>query len=405
MEPYQKSLAVDNDYYASHSLIELLKKRFDTYGFNQIKTPIFETYDLYSSVQGTIQLDDMIKLISPEGKVLVLRPDVTIPITQLIATQYTKQKMELRYSYVLDVYRSSFQSNDGYVKTQAGVELIGNPNVEADMEVISLAIDCLLDLRFTNFKIEIGHAGVVKEILDILSLPKDEEDQFKQLIISKNVTGLEEFLLKLDIEPAIKQSLLTIPLLYGKPEEILDQAISLSLTKKMTNALIRLKEVYNMLALYGVGDYFVIDLGLISHMGYYSDIIFQGFIENVGKPILFGGRYDNLAKQFARPIPAIGFAYDVEALLSVKQYPPKLLEQIYIQYEQDYLAEALKLTRKLRNLNYRTILSSSSEIDSNSFLVSITASDNTVFYQGMNYPFIDQDELPILLQSLKEGHS
>nr|WP_050801692.1 ATP phosphoribosyltransferase regulatory subunit [Ornithinibacillus scapharcae] len=195
------------DFFARESFISILRNRFKTYGFNQINTPTFENYDLYSTVQGTISKDEMLKVISPNGKVLVLRPDVTIPVTQLVAIPYTGQTSESRYSYITDIFRSSFETNYGYVKMQAGVELFGSTSAESDMEVISLAIDCLTNLGFDGFKIQLGHAGVVNEILDILSLPPKKEEQFKQLIHSKNIAGLEEFMKTLTIEPAIKKRL------------------------------------------------------------------------------------------------------------------------------------------------------------------------------------------------------
>lgn len=405
MEPYPKSFLNIQEYDVQESFIRLLKNRFKQYGFNQVKTPVIETYDLYSSVQGTIPLDDMMKFISPEGKVLVLRSDVTIPITQLAVSQNNDFKKEARYSYILDVFRTSFQANYGYVKTQAGVELLGNPYAEADMEVISLAIDCLLDLEFTNFKIEMGHAGVVGEILQMLTLSKEQEDQFKELIISKNLTGLEEFLSRLDIEPSMKEPLLTIPLLYGKPDDVLDKALSLSLTSKMTNALHRLKDVFSMLAEYGFRDYIVIDLGLINNMSYYSDITFQGYIENIGKPVLFGGRYNNLAEQFASPIPAIGFAYDVDTLLSARSNPLPVREQVVIRYDQQNVTVAIQLARRLRELDYRTILSNTNVGTSGTYEITVTESGKTVMYQGDTQPFNSEEELLLLLQSLKEENT
>ncbi|WP_047983150.1 ATP phosphoribosyltransferase regulatory subunit [Ornithinibacillus californiensis] len=401
MEPYLKSV-LDEFSNARETFIRTLTNRFNTYGYQKITTPVFENYHLYTSVQGTIPLDEMVKVISPDGKVLVLRPDVTIPITQLASLQHHEQTTEARYAYILDVFRNSFHSNDGYVKTQAGVEFLGSARPEADFEVISLAINGLLDLEFTSFKIEIGHAGVMKEMLKILSLSNEQEDQFKQYITSKNFTSLEEFLFQLDIDPSVKQSLLTLPLLYGRPDDVLEKALSLSLTTQMTRELERLQEVYELLTLYGFGDYVVIDLGLINNMGYYSDIIFQGYIENIGKPILLGGRYDYLAEQFANPVPAIGFAYDVDALLASNPNSPISPQQIYIQYDQNKAPEALRLTKRLRDLNYTTILSNTVKLDSNCYSISINNTESSISYRGFKRAFTNVDELQNLLQTMKE---
>src|SRR5690625_2143504 len=66
-------------------IIHKLKQRFLTYGYNEIHTSTFENYDLYANMNGTVNHQEMIKTIDNTGKVLVLRPDITIPITQQIA--------------------------------------------------------------------------------------------------------------------------------------------------------------------------------------------------------------------------------------------------------------------------------------------------------------------------------
>lgn len=66
-----------------------------------------------------------------------------------------------------------------------------------------------------------------------------------------------------------------------------------------------------------MADHIVINFGLLNQMTYYSDIIFQGFIKGVGKPVLMGGRYDTLTEQFGMEIPAIGFACDIDLILNM----------------------------------------------------------------------------------------
>ena len=85
-----------------------------------------------------------------------------------------------------------------------------------------------------------------------------------------------------------------IPFLYGNPIEVSKRARNIARTEKMNETLDYLVEVYEILKLYGLENNIVVDLGLINHMGYYSDIIFQGFVEKFGKPVLMGGRYNEL---------------------------------------------------------------------------------------------------------------
>src|SRR5699024_2144750 len=100
------------------------KKRFETYGYKQIQTPAFEAYDVYSDLTGTVKKDDMIKVIDSSGKVLVLRPDVTIPITRMTALSNQPLQREKRYFYILDVFRQLSEENNQKEHTQAGVEYL-----------------------------------------------------------------------------------------------------------------------------------------------------------------------------------------------------------------------------------------------------------------------------------------
>src|SRR5699024_7401434 len=107
-----------------------------------------------------------------------------------------------------------------------------------------------------------------------------------------------------------------------------------------------------------VAKHVVLDLGLINHMDYYSDMIFQGFIERVARPVLMGGRYDQLADQFAATIPAIGFACDIDLVL--EGTPDKRLSSLNVVdvtlvYADDEQQACLQLANELRNKNLRVL--------------------------------------------------
>src|SRR5690625_3762010 len=115
-----------------HTVISQIQKRFVTYGYEQIDIPTYESYDLYTSIQGTVHRQDMVKTIDSTGEVLVLRPDVTIPIMKKIADQRIKKPTNMRYYYTLNVFRHSFGIGQNKERTQAGVELLGDQSIEAD---------------------------------------------------------------------------------------------------------------------------------------------------------------------------------------------------------------------------------------------------------------------------------
>jgi ATP phosphoribosyltransferase regulatory subunit len=308
------------NYKFKNQLIQQLKQRFTTYGYEQVHTPTFEDYDMYTSIQNTVNKDEMIKVIDRSGKVLVLRPDGTIPITRLTASERKNGEIE-RLFYIFNVYRQLNQEDERKESTQAGVELFGNNEPEADAEVISLAVHTLKEIGFDNFKLEIGHAGLFKELIEQANLSVRQEEELQELIQAKNIVEMKPFLEKLSISQALEQALSAIPLLYGKPETILKETEAIIQNERMQSILHHLRDVMDVLMDDGSLDYITLNLGLINNMDYYTDIIFQGFVEEIGSPVLMGGRYDQLSQEFGKATPAIGFAYEVDSLLqAMKQH-------------------------------------------------------------------------------------
>lgn len=346
------------DFKRQKDIINTLKNRFMTYGYEQIEIPTYESYDLYTSIQGTVHRHDMVKTIDHSGEVLVLRPDATIPLMLKMVNE-KEHPIESRYFYTLNVFRHSFGSGHDKERMQAGVEYFGNNSVETDAEMIALAIHSLKDLAFDDFKIELGHAGFFKELIDPLTLTPTQLNELKGLIQTKNIIEINPFLNKLDVHSSLKQAIQTIPLLYGHPREVLKRAMDIAYSKQMKNKIKRLHNIYDLLKAYGFEKYIVIDLGLINHMDYYSGIIFQGFANSIGKPVLMGGRYDQLAKQFQASIPAIGFATDINVLLSglPKREEDDQHIDIILTYANEYCHQALTLASILREKNYRVLTS------------------------------------------------
>ncbi|WP_438311791.1 ATP phosphoribosyltransferase regulatory subunit [Sporosarcina sp. FA9] len=385
-------------------IIKTINKRFLTYGYKRIKTSTFEQYDLYSKVNGAINQNEMIKVIDYTGQVLVLRPDVTIPITRKLAEDFSVLPNELRYFYVQDVFRQSFDKIKGIESTQAGVEYFCKSSPEADAEVIALACHTLKDLGFNDIKIEIGHAGFFKELVDQINLTDNQLNQLKNRIQAKSVVDIESFLSGLPIDEKLKEAISMIPFLYGNPLEVSERAKKISFTDKMNEKLDYLLKVYELLIAYGLEDNIVMDLGLINHMGYYSDLMFQGFVDKYGKPVLMGGRYDELGNEFEATLPAIGFACEVDSLVEASANQirkPNLLQDVEVYYESSCFGKALTLVNDLRERNYSVLSFPMDKKQLCSVWVQVDK-EQCVFHQdGIETPFTHINELLKLLSDLE----
>lgn len=397
------------DVYKIQQLIIKLKKRFSSYGYDEINTDSFERYDLYTQLNGTVNKQEMIKTIDNNGQVLVLRPDVTIPITKQIASVNTHLNDDLRYFYVADIFRQNNEQAEDGKSTQAGVEYFGNASSEADSEIIALAIHSFKDLHIENFKIELGHAGFFQAIVDDLKLGSDDTNELKKLIQAKNVTSIPAFLDKLDVDHNLKLIVEAIPFLYGNSSDVIKRAKALPLSDIMISKLDNLSEIMAHLTNYGVEKHIVIDLGLINYMDYYSDMIFQGFTENVSRPVLMGGRYDKLADHFLARIPASGFAFNTNKLL--QSTPEAALKQYHsvdgiIYYSPSEQAKSYKLANELREYKMRiltypiTKLNETNELTKSS--IKLEEYSQTITINNNEHIFKSSNEIINLLTELEE---
>ncbi|ASK61416.1 ATP phosphoribosyltransferase regulatory subunit [Virgibacillus phasianinus] len=394
------------DFSKKSYLLKKIKKRFLTYGYRQIQTSTLEQYDLYQSITGTVHPDNMIKVIDSSGKILVLRPDVTIPITRMFAAINKQQLPVQQLFYISEVFRHASQENSE--QTQAGIENFGPSTVEQDAEVIALAIHTLHDLGFDSFKLEIGQASFFRELLELLNLSDNARVKLQSLIQAKNVSEIKRLLEQLRIQDDLSILIQQVPFLYGDFLGVIHSASKLALNKQMKNKLAELKRLYEVLQMYEVENYVSLDLGLINHMNYYSDIIFQGFVENVGKPVLMGGRYDQLAEQLNASLPAIGFAIDVDFLVdAMDQHAlfPNVTNKmdIVLLTEQARLQEAIQSATMLRSQGYQVnVRTDESTIPASTSLIRYENKQQTLECLNHTHSFSDQNELMRLLRQQKE---
>ena len=104
-----------------------------------------------------------------------------------------------------------------------------------------------------------------------------------------------------------------LPRLFGG-QEVLEQARELCRSEKAAQTLSDLKELYEKLCALGLQGHIMIDLGLVQRNDYYTGVVFRAYLPQCGDAVLSGGRYDSLLNWFDQPMPAIGFALNVDAI-------------------------------------------------------------------------------------------
>ena len=334
---------------ANRTVSSILGKVFSNRGFHEVLTPCIEFYDLFSEELSGIPMEYMFKMSDAKGRLMVMRPDSTLPIARMVSTRLKNMQQPIRLYYNQRVYRNNLgltgRSNE---VMETGVELIGASGKRADLEVITTAVEALSKC-VPDFRIEIGHAGFFKALAGKLPVSDEEREEIRFFIESKNYSALNSVLDTLEQTPYVNL-IRKLPALFGGID-VLEEAYHLCDDKEALAALAYVREIYNDLSLYNLGDRLIIDLGLVQRNDYYSNIVFSGYVMGSGEPVLIGGRYDNLLSRFDAPSPAIGFGINVDALARVMlkrgNVPQRNTPDILVHSENGYEVEAIKYTSNL----------------------------------------------------------
>ncbi len=307
------------DCYMKRGLEQKLRSLFRSCGFCEVETPTIEFYDVFASEEGAMPQENMFKFFDQQGRILVLRPDITVPVARITATKYREAEYPLRFSYVGNVFRyDDYGGGKQNEFTQAGIEVLGVNTPQSDAEVIAVAIEALRATGLESFQVDIGQVEFFNGLMEETGLSEDDTIQVCRLIDRKDYVGLEEFLKRCEIREDLKKLIFDLPGLFGSVD-VIDKVEALELNKRSRDALVNIRQVLQILDDYGLGQYVSVDLGMLRGLAYDTGIIFRGFTYGIGFPVLTGGRYDRLVGEFGRNCPATGFSLGVNMIMMALQ--------------------------------------------------------------------------------------
>lgn len=334
---YERKLAVEGR----------IREVFRSYGYGELQTPSFEFFDIFNKERGSVASREMYKFFDREGNTLALRPDMTPPVARCAAKYYMEETFPLRFAYLANIFinHSSYQ---GRLKesTVQGAELIGDDSSDADAELIALAVNALLAAGLGDFQVDVGQVEFFNGLVEEAGLEPETEARLRELIEEKNFFGVEELVSGQALDGRLSEVFRRLPELFGSAE-LLETAAELAVNPRMEAAVRRLNNLWRILKLYGLSDYVSFDLGMLGKYQYYTGIIFRGVTFGMGEPIVSGGRYDGLMRQFGKDAPAVGFSISVDGLLSAlsRQHIPVEIPDsvLLLVYDREKKEEAVPL--------------------------------------------------------------
>jgi len=348
--------------YAKREMENKLRNTFRSYGYYEIETPTIEFFDVFSSEIEHFPQESMIKFFDQKGRILVLRPDITVPVARITATKNRDVQLPIKYSYIGNVFRFNEVGGGRQNEfTQAGVELLGDYSSESDAEIIAVAIKALKAAGLENFQIDIGQVEFFKGLADEAGFSSKDVDKISKLIDKKDFVGVEEIVSRYEMSNELRELILKLPGLFGSIE-VMEKLKLATTNSRSLAALENIKEVIGILSDYGYSKYISVDLGMLKGLNYDTGIIFRGFTNGVGFPILSGGRYDSLTSSFGRDCPATGFSLCINMLMAALEKTEIPLEKPSVDslicYKKSNRKNAIEIAETLRTqtLNIETFL-------------------------------------------------
>ena len=318
-----------------------LRELYDKYGYREFKAGKFEDYELYSENKDFLSNDGILTFTDPNGHLMALKPDVTLSVAK---DAEWHQGITQKIYYDDEVYRMSSYSHDFREIMQTGIECMGDVDSYDECEVLILAAKSL-ELISKEYVLDISHMGIVKELVDELGLPQGEIKKVLHCLGQKNAHSIKAICEENDVPEEASSKFVKLVRTYGDMDDVIPE-ISGMVTEE---ALLQLKCARDVLKAEGLSHNVRIDFSVVNEMGYYNGIMFDGFVKGISKPVLAGGRYDNLMKSMGKKCGAVGFSVSLDALERLGQAEKKNDVDVLLIYDEDTdIKELARTCEKLR---------------------------------------------------------
>ena len=288
----------------------LLRSMYQSAGYRQYKMSKFEEYDLYVANKDFLLSENVITFTDTDGKLLALKPDVTLSI---IKNSKDEPDSQMKVYYNESVYRVAKGTRFFKEFTQVGLECLGKVDRELTLEVLALASKSL-SLISEECVLEISDLDIVSSVLDASGVSLDERIDFLSALGEKNLGRIREIIKNNEICEPFASRLLRLSTLYGDIKDVASELEFFALDADTAGKVEDFKALLSSLDAAGLSSRAVVDFSVVNNMNYYSGISFKGFVNGIPTGVLGGGRYDKLMRKMNKRPSAIGFAVYLDEL-------------------------------------------------------------------------------------------
>lgn len=292
-----------------------LRTLYHLYGYTPYKMSKFEEYDLYAQNKDFLISDNVITFNDLSGKLMALKPDVTLSIVKNSKEDPTSLQ---KVYYNENVYRVTKGSQCFKEIMQVGLECLGNIDDYCITEVLTLAAKSLAAIS-ENAVLEISHVGMLSQLLDSIGIPRDIKQTVIKLISEKNAHELTKVCREAGVPEMNIDLLRQLIITVGPPKKMLYCIMSLMDGLVDQEAMDQFVRVLRALQDSEIGSMLRIDFSAVNDIHYYNGFVFKGYVQGLPGSVLSGGQYDRLMRKMKRTDRAMGFAVYTDMLDRLEQ--------------------------------------------------------------------------------------
>lgn len=339
-----------------------IRKVVESYGFNEIKTPIFEDLELFTTKSGDAIKEEIYHFQDKGGRDLALRPELTASVSRLYDNNLQKSAKPLKMYYFGSCFRYERPQAGRFRQFwQFGVEVIGGTPVYNEAEIIAMANETLKRLKIKNYEVAIGHLGIIKGVLNHLDIPSDMQTQIIASIDKKDYDLLDEILTTCNVDDEYKNIITSIINVNGSHDQLNSIRDLLSDIPESIKALEQLDEILTVVEAFGFDDY-TVKLSIARGLDYYTGVVFEIYVPELGaqKQITGGGTYKLTSLFDSEDVESTGFAFGFDRIMEafhkqkLETIDDKNNKVLVVPIKKEFKLEAIKVAQLLRNADIIT---------------------------------------------------
>ena len=325
------------------SVLRGVARRF---GYREIETPIFEEAELFILRSGPNVMKELYAFKDKGDREIALRPEMTAPVIRAFVNGMGSYPKPIKLFYFGQCFRYERPQAGRYREFfQFGSEIIGAATVETDAESIAMAASMIKALGLKDYKLRIGHIGVLRQRIADIGVPAEKTAEVLQKLDKKNYDECRPLLQSMGVKDEDISGLFELTETVGGTEV---------LSKVPGEAGDYLRSLTSILEKMGVKDV-EIDLGVVRGLDYYTGMVFEAEAPSLGaeKQICGGGSY-SLSELFGgEKVFSTGFAIGFDRILLAMEregiaYEPEGIDAYVIPVSDDVRADAAGIVTAIR---------------------------------------------------------